>query len=111
MVEHKDVVLGVLAASAALAGLALVFLGLVIGAFGTLDGAVPDETKAPYRRAGNAILVAFVLSLICVALCTSWLVWFSHSSMTYDATVATFGIQLVALVVVTVMTMGELLWD
>jgi uncharacterized membrane protein len=54
MVEHKEVVLAFLGASAALAGLLLVFFGLVITTFQGFDSTTPNTVLTPYRRAAAA---------------------------------------------------------
>jgi hypothetical protein len=44
-VLHKDVVVALLGASAALVGLILVFVGLVVGAYGALAGDTPSVSR------------------------------------------------------------------
>jgi len=113
VVEHKDVVLGVLASSAALAGLVLVFLGLVIAAYAGLKADDPRSVKRPYRQTGAALAAAFIIGLVCVALGSAWLIIrVGHDNdALYVATLVAFGVQLVALIGSTIWTLGELLWD
>jgi hypothetical protein len=46
VVLHKDVVIALLGASATIAGLVLVFLGLVVSAYDALGTAVPPGAKS-----------------------------------------------------------------
>ena len=110
-VEHKDVVLAALGASAALAGLVLVFLGLVVGAYGGLAGDTPKSVKAPLRRTGLVVLTPFVLAVACMAASTAWLVLSGRGEGLYVATVALFVVQLAAIVGAALWTLRELLWD
>jgi hypothetical protein len=111
VVAHKDVVLALLGASAALSGLLLMFLGLVVGAYGGLPGDTPRSVKTPYRRTGTIILVAFAIGIVCLVLATCWLLQLTGGQGLYVATVCSFIAQLVAICVATVWTLGELLWD
>ena len=67
MIESKDVVLGALGAAAALAGLVLVFLGIVIAAYQSYAGNAPTAVVRPYRIAGIVLFGTFGLSLVTVA--------------------------------------------
>lgn len=111
MVEHKDVVLALLGASAGLSGLLLVFLGFVVAAYTGLPGDVPGSVKTPLRRSGGVLVVAFAIGVLCVIAATAWLVRLTGGPTLYDLTVGLFGLQLVGLVVSTVWTLKELLWD
>jgi hypothetical protein len=110
-VEHKDVVLGLLGASAALAGLVLVFLGLIVAAYGGLAGDTPKSVKAPLRRVGGMILLPFGLGIICMAAAVAWLLLLGGGSGLYVATVTLFLLQLTALAGTSVWALRELLWD
>jgi hypothetical protein len=110
-VEHKDVVLAVLGASAALAGLVLVFLGLVVAAYGSLAGDTPKAVKAPLRRTGRVVLAPFGLAIVCMVAATLWLVRSGRSEGLYVTTLALFLTQLCALVGSALWTLRELLWD
>ncbi len=110
-VEHKDVVLAALGASAALAGLVLVFLGLVVAAYGALAGDTPKAVKAPLRRTGRVVLTPFGLAIACMAVATLWLVLSGWREGLYVATVTLFLAQLGALVGAALWTLRELLWD
>ena len=113
MIEHKDVVLAVLGTSAGLSGLVLVFLGLVVSAYGGLAGDVPQAVKRPLRRTGWLILSAFLLGTGCTGAATWWLTRLREGDNVtlYAATVSLFVAQLLALVLATVWTLRKLLWD
>jgi hypothetical protein len=111
VVQHKDVVLALLGASAALAGLLLVFLGLVVGAYGGLAGDTPFSVKKPLMRVGRVCLAAFLIGLACVASATAWLLQLQGGQTLYVVTSALFVLQLLSLVGATVWTLKELLWD
>ena len=54
MIESKDVVLGALGAAAALAGLVLVFLGIVIAAYQSYAGNAHQRASSHHTMAGNS---------------------------------------------------------
>ena len=109
MVEPKDVVIAILGASAALGGFVLVFLGIVITSKESYGGATGDEVVRPYRLSGTALLGAFALSLITVALSLTWLIN-GGSTGVYDATIVLFAIQLVAVFGSALWTTRMVLW-
>jgi uncharacterized membrane protein len=111
VVEHKDVVLAILGASAGLSGLVLVFLGLVVAAYGGLAGDTPSAVRTPLRRTGWVIFLAFALGIACVAVATVWLLRLGGNQSLYVATASLFVVQLVALVIASAWTLKELLWD
>ena len=92
MPSDQDVVTAVFGAATGLAGLLLVFLGIVVSAFQSYSAAVPAAATAPYRRAGRAILLAFMLGLGSAAVALAWLL--SPSQGLYDAAVVLFCVQL-----------------
>jgi hypothetical protein len=110
-VEHKDVVLALLGASAGLAGLVLVFLGLVVAAYGGLAGDTPKAVKMRFRRAGRIVLIPFVLGIAALVLGAVWLMWPGQPGWLYVATVSLFFLQLVSLIGAALWTLRELLWD
>jgi hypothetical protein len=110
VVEHKDVVLALLGASAGLAGLLLVFLGLVVAAYGGLPGDVPNATRRPYRRTGVVLMIGFVVGLVCIGLAVTWLAELRGGEALYVSTIVAFAVQLVGLLVATCWTLQELLW-
>jgi hypothetical protein len=110
-VEHKDVVLAIMGASAALSGLVLVFLGLVVGAYGGLAGDTPSAVRTPLRRTALIILGSFALGVLCLVIAVAWLVDSGSSDVLYAGSVVLFAAQLLALVVASGWTLRELLWD
>jgi len=103
MVEPKDVVIAILGASAALGGFVLVFLGILITSKESYGGATSDDVIRPYRLSGTALLGAFGLCLITVALSLLWLINGGSLGL-YDATIALFAIELIAV-------FGSALWS
>src|SRR5438270_12350237 len=67
VVEHKDVVIASLGASAGLAGLVLVFLGLVVSAIDKYPAGTKPAIVRKSRRPALAILVSFGSGIACVA--------------------------------------------
>ena len=74
MIESKDVVIAILGSAAALAGFVLVFLGIIIASYQSYSGGVPEDVVRPYRIAGTALLLAFALGLVTVAVSLLWLI-------------------------------------
>lgn len=109
MVEPKDVVIAILGASAALGGFVLVFLGIVITSKESYSGATGDSILRPYRTSGTALLGAFAVSLVTVALSLIWLINGGSTGL-YDVTIALFAIQLVAVFGSALWTTRMVLW-
>jgi hypothetical protein len=102
----KDAVIAVVGASAALAGLILVFLGVVINGYsGFTPGISPDVTK-PYRMAMFGILAVFALSLSSTGLGLAWLTESSGEGVLYKALITSFFAQLGAIFVMAASTIG-----
>lgn len=95
MVEPKDVVVAILGTSAALAGFGLVFLGIVIASYQSYAGVVPEGVVQPFRIAGAALLGAFALGLVTVAVSLTWLINGGPAGL-YGWTIGLFAVQLVA---------------
>lgn len=110
-VEHRDVVLAVVGISAGLAGLALVFLGLVVSTYQSFVAPTPDTVLARYRLVVGVVLAAFAVGLACVVVATLWLLSLTDHQALYVATVGLFAAQLVSLLVATVFTVSRLVWD
>lgn len=109
MVEPKDVVLAILGASAALGGFVLVFLGIVITSKEAYGGATGDQVLRPYRVSGTALLGAFGLCLVTVALSLLWLINGGSAGL-YDSTIALFAIQLAAVFLSALWSTRMVLW-
>jgi hypothetical protein len=108
MGSERDVVTAVFGASSGLAGLLLVFLGIVVSAFRSYSAAVPAAATAPYRRAGRVIVAGFLLGLACTAVALAWLLSPSHGL--YETAVVLFCAQLGALAVAAVGVARIVLW-
>jgi hypothetical protein len=109
-VEHKDVVVALLGVSAGLAGLVLVFLGLVITTFRSFQAPTPAAVLDPFRRATGMVLAAFAIGIACVVVASIWLVRLGENQGLYVATVVLFGAQIAALLVATGSTVFRLVW-
>jgi hypothetical protein len=94
----KDVVLSVFGASAGIAGLVLVFLGILITTIGTYPGGTSDLALQPYRRAAWASIGVFGASLAAVALSLAWLA-VSHVHWLYILVLVSFAALLLILLV------------
>lgn len=103
----KDVVIATMGASAALGGLVLVFLGLVISAYQSL----PRDTPKPVRdkRKGPVwpVLGVFAVCVASVAVGFWWLEADGSSSL-YAANNALFAAELVGIVGVAVCTARQM---
>src|SRR5271155_1439849 len=108
-VLHKDVVMALLGATAALAGLVLVFVGLVVNAYSALGGGAPADAKAPYRCTARLTLVPFGLGLVQICFGTAWLLlqW----GWLYGWTVGLFIATVVTLAAAAFWTVKVLVWD
>jgi hypothetical protein len=94
----KDVVVALLGAAAGVAGLVLVFVGVLLTTIGTYPGATSAEALRPYRRGAWAGVGIFAGSIATVALAVAWLV-VADSYWLYALTVTAFAMLLVALVI------------
>ena len=110
MVEHKDVVIAVMGASAGLAGLVLVFLGLVATATASFPPGTKKDIVAKARKPAYAVLASFGLGLACVAFATWWLILLRGSAPLYAITVYLFFAQLASLAVATVWSVRRAMW-
>ena len=108
MASDRDVITALFGASSGLAGLLLVFLGIVVSTFQSYSAAVPAAATAPYRRAGRVIVAGFLVGLAATAVALMWLL--SPSGGLYDAAVILFCIQLGALAVAAVGVARIVLW-
>jgi hypothetical protein len=100
LVEHpaaKDVVLAVVGASAGLAGLVLVFLGVLVSAYQSLLGKISEKTLQRIRTATEIALGVFAFCLAVVALGIVWLV-IPGGHCFYVAVVVSFFVELGTLV-------------
>jgi hypothetical protein len=110
MVADKDVVITLLGVSAGLAGLALVFLGLVVTTYQGFPGDTPAKVRDRYRNVAMGVLIAFVVGLGCVVVGTSWLVIRPREHGLYAAVLWLFGAQLVTPLAATGWSLNRILW-
>lgn len=110
VVQHKDIELALLGASAGLAGLVLVFLGLVASATSSFPPGTKPDIMRRARRPVWAILGSFALGIACVAAATAWLVFPDHNGGLYQITVVLFVAQLVSLVAATAWAVRRSMW-
>ena len=94
--DPKEVVLAILGASAGVAGLVLVFVGILITAIAGYPGETSPRTLRPFRLGAWAAVGVFGLSLLTTALSLGWLVVADAHSL-YVATICLFVGLLVAL--------------
>jgi hypothetical protein len=71
--EHKDVVIAMLGAAAALAGFVLVFLGVVITSFLSFPPETAGVVRRKFQLTAATALVTFLVCLVTVALGVVWL--------------------------------------
>jgi hypothetical protein len=109
MVTHEDVINAVLGASAALAGLVLVFLGIIITTYQSFPGDTPQKVLSGFRRAAVWTLAPFVLGVACVALSAAWLLTKSNEDV-YLAAIAAFATQLASLLFAAGVVTRRVLW-
>lgn len=91
---RNEVVIAIAGAAAALGGLILVFLGVVITGLSAYEGGTDSEVLKPYRWAAGGIVAAFALSVACTALAVAWLATGSGAGALYEAAVWAFFVLL-----------------
>lgn len=109
MAAHRDVIISIVGAAAALAGLTLVFLGLVISAYQNMSEAASERQHSLYRLLSALVLAAFVTSIIAVALATVWLISFTEAHALYVISIVVFMFSLALLVLATVVVVRRLI--
>jgi uncharacterized membrane protein YhaH (DUF805 family) len=109
VVDHKDVVTAILGAAAALAGLTLVFLGMIVNAYQDRGGVSSEAVRKRYMNLAAFVLCAFVASLTCVGLATIWMLDPKGVSGLYVPVVVVFLASLVILLLATVLAVRRLL--
>jgi Fe2+ transport system protein B len=72
--QRKEVVISILGAATGLAGLVLVFLGILVSAFESYDREGKAAARPKFQPAAWVSLAAFVLGLVAVLLAVSWLI-------------------------------------
>jgi hypothetical protein len=106
----RDSVLAMLGASAGIAGLTLVFLGVVISTFQSYGAASSPRVLGRYRRSALLVLISFSISLVTVMLSISWLSWSHPLQAMYWAIFGLFLFQVVVLFATAVFVSVQVLW-
>jgi hypothetical protein len=97
----KDVVVGVLGASAGVAGLVLVFVGVLLTTIATYPGATSAAALRPYRSGAWTGLGVFTAAVATVSLAVVWLA-ILDARWLYVLILVLFGAVLIALVALAV---------
>jgi hypothetical protein len=105
--SHKEVVITALGAAATLAGLVLVFEGVIVTALQSFPGGTDPVILRGYRRGAWAGLGGFIVSLATVAAAFIWLLL--DCDGWYVATVVLFAGQLIGIFGVAVYVTRELM--
>jgi hypothetical protein len=108
--ERKDVTSGILGASAALGGLTLVFLGIVIAGYRSYDSDTMKAVRKPYRTAALRLLITFGASLVSVVLSIAWLAAGGGSAL-YVIALVIFGLQVLLIAVFAPLTVYRALLE
>lgn len=104
----KDVVVATLGASAALAGLVLVFLGMTVTTYQSFAADDPPSVKAGYKWSIIGAVVVFAIALGSVALGLIWLAAPGGTTL-YHANIWLFAAEIVGIFAIAlVMTCGVL---
>jgi hypothetical protein len=109
MVAHKDVIVAVLGAAAGLAGLVLVFLGIVVSTFQSYNPVDAATVRPGFRRDAQVILGSFSLGLVCVGLSVAWLLTRNNQGLYIAAIVAFIG-QILLLMAAAGLVTKRVLW-
>lgn len=111
MTSHKDVIIAILGAAAAITGLVLVVFSFVLTAFQGLPDTVPAAVPAALRRRALLTLGPFTVGIACIGLSTAWLLTKDNEGL-YIASVVAFIAELALLLgIVAVVTKSELFGD
>jgi hypothetical protein len=102
--------LAMLGASAGMAGLTLVFLGVVIGTYQSYGAASSPAVLDRYRRSAILVLASFSISLVTVAAAIVWLASSHPLGALYWAIFGAFLLQIVALFCSAVFVSLQVLW-
>jgi hypothetical protein len=107
---HGDVIITVLGAAAALAGLVLVFLGIVVTTFQSYPGNIDDTLRRGFRQDSILTLIPFALGVVCVCLSAAWLLLSKNNESLYIAAIVTFFLQLGSLLLAAGLVTRRVLW-
>jgi uncharacterized membrane protein len=106
---RSDVVGTLLGASAGLAGLTLVFLGVIVTAFSALAVTASPRVLERYRRPALAVLATFALCLSTVVCCAGCLLAGGNGTV-YACSLVLFFAQLAALGGCAALVMRRVMW-
>ena len=106
MVEAKDVVIAVFGATAAASALVLVFLGIIVQAYGSLQ----NQLKPGFRRAANVSVLSSLIGLACTGLGVWWLT-LGQPGRVYLAVIAAFLAQLFLIAIAGGLVMYYAIWN
>lgn len=107
-VGEKDVVLALIATSAALVGLVLVFLGFIVATFESYDTEAKTSVRKVFRLQARWTMGGFAVGLASVTTATFWLL--HPQDILFKATVALFAGQLVLLAISAFVVTRDLVW-
>lgn len=99
-----------LGASAGIAGLTLVFLGVVISTYQSYGAASSPTVLGRYRRSALFVLASFSISLMTVVVSVTWLAWSHPISAMFWAIFALFLFQIAALFATALFVSLRVLW-
>jgi hypothetical protein len=108
--DHEGVIVTVLGAAGALAGLILVFLGIVVTTYQSYEGAVPAAIRNGFRQDAVLTLIPFTLGIACVCLSAVWLLLSKNNETLYIASIVVFFIQLATLLLAAGLVTRRVLW-
>lgn len=107
---HEDVIITVLGAAGALAGLILVFLGIVVTTYQSYGGAVDADIRNGFRQDAILTLIPFALGVACVSLSAVWLLLSKNNEALYITSLVVFFIQLATLLLAAGLVTWRVLW-
>ncbi len=107
---HEDVIITVLGAAGALAGLILVFLGIVVTTYQSYSGAVPADIRNGFRQDAVLTLIPFTLGIACVCLSAVWLLLSKNNEPLFVASLVVFFVQLATLLLAAGLVTWRVLW-
>jgi hypothetical protein len=108
--SHEDVITTALAAAGGLAGLVLVFLGIVVTTYQTYPGDAGADILKGFRHDAILTLIPFTLGIVCVCISTVWLLLSKNNEGLYIAAVVSFFLQLASLLLAAGLVTRRVLW-